>query len=86
MTGAVLRSMSLTPALVKLCHRVVDDPGPSPNTRYLRDEDYRPAAAALLSRKGDGPTWLFAYGSLIWKPEIPHEETLRATVQGWHRA
>jgi cation transport protein ChaC len=86
MTGAVLRSMSLTPALVKLCHRVVDDPGPSPNTRYLRDEDYRPAAAALLSRKGDGPTWLFAYGSLIWKPEIPHVETLRATVQGWHRA
>ncbi len=78
--------MSLTPALVARCHRTIDDPGPSSDTRYLRDEEFRPSAEALLARKGDGPFWLFAYGSLIWKPEIPHVETQRATAGGWHRA
>lgn len=80
------RVMSLTPQLVALCHRVVEDGGPSPQTRYLRDEEFRPAAEAILARKGDGAFWLFAYGSLIWKPEIPHTEIRRATALGWHRA
>jgi glutathione-specific gamma-glutamylcyclotransferase len=77
-------SMSLTPDMVKLCYRDVVDPGPSPNTKYLLDEDFRPAAEHLVSLKR--PFWLFAYGSLIWKPEIPSLETKRATAHGWHRA
>lgn len=80
------RLMSLTPEMVKLCHREVADPGPSPDTVYLRDEDFRPAAEHLVSLKKPGPFWLFAYGSLIWKPEIPSLETKRATAHGWHRA
>ena len=32
------------------------------------------------------PLWLFAYGSLIWKPEIEHVEERIATVRGWHRS
>lgn len=86
MTRHSPRAMGLTTALVALCHRVVEDAGPSANTRYLRDEDFRPAASALLAGKGEGPFWLFAYGSLIWKPEIPHVERRHATAQGWHRA
>jgi cation transport protein ChaC len=85
-TMQTARLMSLTPEMVKLCYREVVDPGPSPNTKYLHDEDFRPAAEHLVSLKKSGPFWLFAYGSLIWKPEIPSLETKRATAHGWHRA
>lgn len=79
-------TMRLTPGLVALCHREVEDAGPIPNIVPLRDEDFRPAALKILEGRGKGPVWLFAYGSLIWKPEVPHEELKRATAQGWHRA
>lgn len=79
-------TMRLTPALVALCHRVVEDAGPVPNVTAVGDAEFRPAARDILSRRGAGPVWLFAYGSLIWKPEVPHDELRRATAQGWHRA
>ena len=79
-------AMSLTPELVKLCHREVVDPGPSPDTKYLHDDEFRPAAEHLVLLKKPGPFWLFAYGSLIWKPEIPSLDMVRATARGWHRA
>jgi glutathione-specific gamma-glutamylcyclotransferase len=81
-----MRRMALTAELVAKCHREVADPGPSPDTKYLLDGDFRPAAADIIVRKNCGPFWLFAYGSLIWKPEVPHIERRRATAHGWHRA
>ena len=30
--------------------------------------------------------WLFAYGSLIWKPEVEHVEERVGTARGWHRS
>ncbi len=30
--------------------------------------------------------WIFAYGSLIWKPEVPVVERRVAVAEGWHRA
>ena len=30
--------------------------------------------------------WVFAYGSLIWKPGFDSEETMTATLFGWHRS
>lgn len=80
------RTLSLTRELVALCHREVIDPGPSAGVAYLRDEEFRPSAERILAEIGNGPVWLFAYGSLIWKPEIPHVEMRRATAHGWHRA
>jgi glutathione-specific gamma-glutamylcyclotransferase len=80
------RRMSLTPELVAMCYREVADGGRSPDITYLRDDEFHPAAEHLVSMKKPGPFWLFAYGSLIWKPEIPSLETLRATAQSWHRA
>lgn len=80
------RKMRLTPEHVAMCHREVQDAGPLPNVVPLRDEEFRPAAQQILEGRGEGPVWLFAYGSLIWKPEVPHEELQRATAQGWHRA
>jgi cation transport protein ChaC len=29
--------------------------------------------------------WVFAYGSLMWDPEVAHDETLPAVVHGYHR-
>jgi cation transport protein ChaC len=30
--------------------------------------------------------WIFAYGSLIWRPDFVYEERRSALVHGWHRA
>lgn len=40
---------------------------------------------ATLQRHPGGPTWLFAYGSLIWRPECPALEARRARLHGYHR-
>ncbi len=77
--------MRLTPELVMLCHREEADAGPVASAEHLTDADYRPAALSLLEGR-DGPVWLFAYGSLIWKPEVPHVDMRRAIARGWHRA
>jgi cation transport regulator ChaC len=31
------------------------------------------------------PTWLFGYGSLIWRPDFPFIEARRAHIDGWKR-
>jgi cation transport protein ChaC len=78
--------MALTAELVATCHREVSDPGPSTSAQLLGDDEFLPAARDILARKPAGPFWLFAYGSLIWKPEIAHTEMRRAVAHGWHRA
>jgi len=30
--------------------------------------------------------WVFAYGSLMWRPGFPHEEVLDARLRGYHRS
>ena len=42
---------------------------------------------ALRRRQGfeDQDIWLFAYGSLIWRPECPAIESLRGHIEGFHR-
>ncbi len=81
------RTMSLTPELVARCHRDMADPGPDPALSHLDEGDYAALVEAMLEgRAPDEPVWLFAYGSLIWKPEIEHEEELVAAAHGWHRS
>ena len=81
------RTMSLTPELVALCHRAMDDPGPNRRLAYLDDADYAAMVDTMLAGRPTGePLWLFAYGSLIWKPEIEHDEELVAAAHGWHRS
>jgi glutathione-specific gamma-glutamylcyclotransferase len=31
------------------------------------------------------PVWLFAYGSLLWRPDFPYAERVRGYVRGWSR-
>ncbi len=81
------RIMSLTAELVARCHRQMDDPGPDPAVTYLSDSNYAEMVETILAGRPAGePLWLFAYGSLIWKPEIEHVDERVATAAGWHRS
>lgn len=80
------RELSLTPELVALCERDVADSGPDPRFVLLTDTDVAAKAAVIDRECGDNPFWLFAYGSLIWKPAFEAVETRRATARGWHRS
>jgi cation transport protein ChaC len=79
--------MDLTPELVARVHRALADEGPDPSLHYHDDADYAAITAAMLAEHPRGsPCWLFAYGSLIWKPEIPHVGEMRGLARGYHRA
>ena len=81
------RVMSLTPELVARCHRAVEDSGPLPGLNHLTDIDYEELVGnALATWPDNAPLWLFAYGSLIWKPEIEHVDERVAVLRGWHRS
>jgi len=47
--------------------------------------DPMPDEIAAL-RHGTQPVWIFAYGSLMWNPEIPFAEARPALLRGYHRA
>jgi glutathione-specific gamma-glutamylcyclotransferase len=81
-----MRRMALTAELVARCERHVDDAGPEQGYRYFARDEYRLAAEAVIQRKPPGDFWVFAYGSLIWKPEFTVLEQRRARAYGWHRA
>jgi glutathione-specific gamma-glutamylcyclotransferase len=79
--------MTLTPELVARVSRDVEDPGRDPTLAYHTDDDYQAVVQALLASHPGGPdTWLFAYGSLIWRPEVEHLESRKGTARGWHRS
>jgi glutathione-specific gamma-glutamylcyclotransferase len=81
------RQMALTPDLVAQVHRALEDPGPDPSLVYHSQEDYDAVVGQLLAAHAPGEDlWLFAYGSLIWKPEVEFIEERMGTARGWHRA
>jgi cation transport protein ChaC len=53
----------------------------------LASEEIVASRDAFLAARPDGDTdlWLFAYGSLMWKPELEYAESRLATARGWHR-
>ena len=78
--------MALTPELVARANRAVPDPGPEPHIEYQTDADYDEAVDRILSARPAGDVWLFAYGSLIWKPEVEHTAEQMGRARGWHRS
>ncbi len=82
------RVLSLTAAHVARVHRVVEDAGPPPGQQSQSDQDYAKWVAQMIAAHPapDEPTRLFAYGSLIWRPEIEHVGELGAVLHGWHRS
>ena len=80
-----VRVMRLTAELVARCHREVADDGARDAYDRYSDADYDRAVARLLGTRPDGPIWIFAYGSLIWKRAFDAAEVRRALARGWHR-
>src|SRR5690606_27413168 len=78
-------ALALTEDLVALVDRVEPDPGPPPGMIMPTEDDLAGVAATLLQSHSPKPLWLFAYGSLIWKPEVEHLATMPALARGWHR-
>lgn len=81
------RSMTLTPELVARVYRHVADPGPIPGAAPMTDSDYADYLREALAPvpRGDD-IWIFACGSLIWKPAFEIEEQRPALLRGWHRS
>jgi cation transport protein ChaC len=82
------RALSLTPAHVARVHRVVEDTGPAPGVAQQTDADYADWVARIVAGHPDRTqaTRLFAYGSLIWKPEGAYRLDRPGVARGWHRA
>ena len=81
------RVLSLTPAHIARVYRAVEDAGAPPGQR-MDDDDYAGWVARILATNPtpESPTRVFAYGSLIWKPEIAHVGDQPGRLRGWHRA
>jgi len=82
------RRPSLTPSHVAQVHRVVEDGGVEPGREVHTDADYDEWVARIVESHSapQSPTLLFAYGSLIWKPEIEHVGERPGIARGWHRS
>lgn len=58
-----------------------DDDGETPDAGLEAVAD-----ALLADAPAVGPLFVFAYGSLLWKPAFPPDFEARAVAPGWHRA
>jgi len=77
--------MALTEELVALVERTEPDPGPPDGMIMPSTEELHRQAEIILADRPMGPLWLFAYGSLIWKPETQYIASRSARIPGWHR-
>ncbi|PDT02100.1 gamma-glutamylcyclotransferase [Rhizobium chutanense] len=78
--------MLLTPDLVALTLRDVQDDGPEPRWTPLSEVELDDLVDRLEQEAGSASIWVFAYGSLIWSPEFEATARKRATAYGWHRS
>ncbi|WP_245456553.1 gamma-glutamylcyclotransferase [Rhizobium hidalgonense] len=78
--------MALTDELVSLSLRPEVDVGPEPHRKPLTDAELEMLAERLLHESAGAPLWIFAYGSLIWKPDFDAVEAQHGATRGWHRS
>jgi glutathione-specific gamma-glutamylcyclotransferase len=78
--------MVLTEDLVNLCERPEVDPGPRPGFIPIQPSELDALTEKLLNELGNNKLWLFAYGSLIWKPNFNFVAQRRGSIHGWHRS
>ncbi len=80
--------MRLTRELVNLVPATIEDPGPDAlETEWTTDNYHQKTAENVLANLPDSAElWVFAFGSLIWKPRFTHDERRVARVDGWQRS
>jgi cation transport protein ChaC len=83
-----MSKLLLTSDHVARIHKVVEDQGLDPGFERHSDADYDGWVQRILATHPapTRPTRLFAYGSLIWKPEIDYSGEQVAVARGWHRS
>jgi len=62
------------------------DPPTQPRAIYDRAGTPRMPPEVALLRDGGEPVWIFAYGSLMWDPDIACAEARPALLHGYHRS
>src|SRR3569623_272905 len=82
------RQMRLTERHVALMRRELPEvTEPMPGYERMTDDDYVQVMAELMGGITAGAAfWIFAYGSLIWKPACEVVEMRTGIVRGWHRS
>jgi glutathione-specific gamma-glutamylcyclotransferase len=82
-----VRQMRLTAAHVAKVARDIPDPGPPTDIQLSTDEDFATYVRDLRATQPvPGEVWIFAYGSLIWKPACEFVEIRTGLLHGWHRS
>lgn len=78
------RPLSLTAELIQARF---PEPGPDDRsaTPLMPKAEIAARLDAFLAEHGAGDLWIFAYGSLIWKPDMDVAERRTASLIGWHR-
>lgn len=51
----------------------------------MTDDELRAGLEAMVQGREGHDLWVFAYGSLMWRPEFPVAERRLGTVRGFHR-
>lgn len=82
--GSSHRAMALSADLVARAHRPAPDLGPPDGYVRHTDADWSAIVDGLVAA-ADEDVWVFAYGSLLWKPVFAPAETRPALARGWHR-
>lgn len=80
------RQLSLTAELVASVDRKEPDSGPEYGLVEMTDEEFEQAAEQILQQNTGNPFWVFAYGSLIWRPDFEHIEHRTCKAFGWRRS
>ncbi|MEO5805899.1 gamma-glutamylcyclotransferase [Devosia sp.] len=61
-------------------------PAPPADMVQATREDHLATIEALMAGQPNDEVWIFAYGSLIWKPACDFVEMRTGLVHGWHRS
>lgn len=67
------------------CEYLKPNTAKRPSPARLDENQLMDSLSATMRQHSGGAVWLFAYGSLIWKPECPVAEAKRARIHGYHR-